>query len=173
MSKGKRFFSAIAGSLLICFGAAVPATSADVSAVHSLHIDIPVKLERADVVFNVDHLALLGDMPFAIAHMDLLAKHLLDWNSPGRIVAVFHSDAGHVTLDDRKYNAGRNVTTGNPYKAQIAALMKQGVQIELCGSTAKAHSWVNADLIPGVKVDTDAIVSVTELMQKGYVQITE
>ena len=51
--------------------------------------------------------------------------------------------------------------------------MKQGVQIELCGATAKAHHWVNADLLPGVMVNTDAMVRVTQLVQEGYVQIKE
>ena len=48
------------------------------------------------------------------------------------------------------------------------ALMKQGVQIELCGATAIADHWVNSSLLPEVKVNTDAMVRVTELQQKGF-----
>jgi intracellular sulfur oxidation DsrE/DsrF family protein len=51
--------------------------------------------------------------------------------------------------------------------------MKRGVQIELCGATAKAHGWGNADLLPGVKVNTDAMARTTQLVQTGFVKITE
>ena len=55
--------------------------------------------------------------------------------------------------------------------ADAAGLMEQGVQIELCGATAKANHWGNADLLPGVKVNTDAMARVTELEQKGFTLI--
>jgi len=51
--------------------------------------------------------------------------------------------------------------------------MKRGVHIELCGATAKAHGWGNADLLPGVKVNTDAMARTTQLVQEGFVKITE
>jgi hypothetical protein len=44
--------------------------------------------------------------------------------------------------------------------------MEQGVQIELCGATAAANHWGNADLLPGVKVNTNAMVRV-HLSQAG------
>ena len=42
--------------------------------------------------------------------------------------------------------------------------MEQGVQIELCSATAAANHWGNADLLPGVKVNTNAMVSVRRQM---------
>jgi sulfur relay (sulfurtransferase) complex TusBCD TusD component (DsrE family) len=57
-------------------------------------------------------------------------------------------------LNDDSYNAnrhvqtGHSVRTGNPYANLIAGLMEQGVQIELCGATAAANHWVNANLLP-------------------------
>ena len=89
------------------------------------------------------------------------------------VVAVFHTNAGHVTLHDIAYNADRNIATGNPYKDLIGDLQKRGVQIELCGATAKAHHWGNADLLPGIKVNTDAMARTTQLVQQGFVKITE
>ena len=88
-------------------------------------------------------------------------------------MAVFHTNAGHVTLNDDAYNAERNIATGNPYKGLVADLTKRGVQIELCGATAKAHKWGNADLLSGVKVNTDAMARTTQLVQEGFVKITE
>jgi intracellular sulfur oxidation DsrE/DsrF family protein len=89
------------------------------------------------------------------------------------VVAVFHTNAGHVTLHDSAYNLDRNVATGNPYKKLIEDLMARGAQIELCGATAKAHNWGNADLLPGVQVNTDAMARTTQLVQEGFVKITE
>jgi intracellular sulfur oxidation DsrE/DsrF family protein len=51
--------------------------------------------------------------------------------------------------------------------------MEQGVKIELCGATAAANHWGNADLIPGVKVNTNAMVRVTQLEQDGFTLIYE
>jgi hypothetical protein len=31
------------------------------------------------------------------------------WNAKSAVVAVFHTNAGHVTLHDRAYNADRNI----------------------------------------------------------------
>ena len=66
---------------------------------------------------------------------------------------MFHTNAGHKDL--------------------IGNLQKRGVQIELCGATAKAHHWGNADLLPGIKVNTDAMARTTQLVQQGFVKITE
>lgn len=138
-----------------------------------LHIDVPVKLDKASVVFDIGHLVLLGDMPFFIGDMNLLASDLAEWNVDGRIVAVFHGDAAYLMLNDDTYNTNRHVQTGNPYGKLIAGLMKQGVHIELCGATAAANHWGNADLLPGIKVNTNAMVRVTQLQQQGYALIYE
>jgi intracellular sulfur oxidation DsrE/DsrF family protein len=154
-------------------GSVCPGAREDVKAKQTLHIDISAKLGKANVVFNIDRLALNGDMPIAIGHLDLLANDFGELKTKGHIIAIFHTNAGHVTLDDKAYNAARHVTTGNPYKELLAGLMKKGVQMELCGATAKAYHWVNADLLPGVKVNTDAMVRLTQLGKEGYVQIKE
>ena len=138
-----------------------------------LHVDIPLKLSHANVVLNIDRVALNGDMPVAIGHLNLLVNDFSESNTQGHIVAIFHTDVGHVTLDDKAYNAARHVETGNPYKKLVVALMKRGVQIELCGATATANKWVNADLLPGVQVNVDAMGRLAQLVQEGYVQIKE
>jgi hypothetical protein len=33
--------------------------------------------------------------------------------------------------------------------------------------------WGNADLLPGVKVNTDAMARTTQLVQEGFVKISE
>ena len=56
---------------------------------------------------------------------------------------MFHTNAAHVTLHDIAYNADRSIATGNPYKELIGDVQKRGVQIELCGATAKSPSLGN------------------------------
>jgi intracellular sulfur oxidation DsrE/DsrF family protein len=105
--------------------------------------------------------------------MQLIKSDIADWSAEARVIGVFHTNAGHVTLHDRAYNADRNITTGNPYKDLIAGLQKRGVLIELCGATARAHNWGNADLLPDIRVNTDAIARATQLVQAGFVKIDE
>ena len=138
-----------------------------------LHIDIPVKLADVKVVFSVGALAFEGDLPASMFHLQLIENDIADWNAKSQVVAVFHTNAGHVTLHDIAYNADRNIATGNPYKELVADLMKRGVQIELCGATAKAHKWGNSDLLPGIRVNTDAMARTTQLVQEGFVKISE
>jgi intracellular sulfur oxidation DsrE/DsrF family protein len=149
------------------FHIGIPATEKE------LHIDIPVQLAEVKEVFSIGALSFEGDLPASIFHLQLIKNDISDWNAKSQVVAVFHTNAGHVTLHDSAYNADRGVATGNPYKELVADLQKRGVQIELCGATAKVHKYGNADLLPGIKVNTDAMARTTQLVQEGFVKMTE
>ena len=138
-----------------------------------LRIDIPVRLTELRVAFSIAALAFEGDLPASIFHLQLLTHDIADWQAKAQVIAVFHTNAGHVTLRDEAYNAERVVATGNPYKQLLAELMQRGVEVELCGATATAHKWGNADLLPGIKVNTDAMARMSQLVQEGFVPITE
>ena len=138
-----------------------------------LHIDIPVRLSDVKVAFSIGALAFEGDLPASIFHMQLIKNDIANWGATSEIVAVFHTNAGHVTLNDTAYDEDRNVATGNPYKDLISDLQKSGVKVELCGATAKAHGYGNEDLLPDIKVNTDAMARTTQLVQQGFVKITE
>ena len=138
-----------------------------------LHIDIPVKLADLKVAFSVADLAFEGDLPAPIFHLQLITRDVADSNGKAQVIVVFHTNAGHVTLHDDAYNTDRMVMTGNPYKELIFDLMKRGVHVELCGATAAVHKWGNADLLPGIKVNTDAMARMSQLAQQGFVEITE
>ena len=138
-----------------------------------LHIDIPVKLKDVKTVYSVGALTFEGDLPASIFHLQLITNDIADSKAESEVIAVFHTNAGHVMLHDGAYNADRNIATGNPYKDLVADLMKRGVRVELCGATARAHHWGNTDLLPGIKVNTDAMARTTELVQQGFVKITE
>ncbi len=143
----------------------------DAKAPHAIHIDVPITLKKAHVVFNLDHLAFSGDMPVGMKYMGLLAKRFKELHTEGDIIGLFHGDAAYLILNDQAYNGYRQVNTGNPYKGLVLELQKQGVQIEECAVSMKAHNWGNEDLLPGVKVNTGAVGRLIDLVQQGYVQI--
>jgi intracellular sulfur oxidation DsrE/DsrF family protein len=132
-----------------------------------------VQLAELKVAFSIAALAFEGDLPASIFHLQLITTDVANWNVKAQIIAVFHTNAGHVTLHDDAYNAERMIATGNPYKKLVADLMKRGVEVELCRATATVHKWGNEDLLPGVKVNTDAMARMSQLAQDGFVEITE
>ena len=139
----------------------------------TLHIDIPVKMAEVKNVWSVASLSFENDLPTSLFHLGLIMNDISDWKAKSQVIVVFHTNAGHPTLHDQAYNRDRNVATGNPYRKLITDLMERGVQVELCGATAKAHGWGNADLIPGIKVNTDAMARFTQLVQEDFVKISE
>jgi len=80
----------------------------------SLHIDIPVKMDDVKIVFSVASLSFEGDLPAALFHMGLIVDDVADWKATSQVVAVFHTNAGHVTLHDDAYNKDRNVAMDCP-----------------------------------------------------------
>ena len=156
--------------LFVCFGS-VRILLAQDKPDRIIHVDIPVVLKNANVVFNMDHLAFAGDMPVGINYIHLLANRFKELGTKGQIIGVFHGDAAYMTLNDKAYNAYRNVSTGNPYKGYIAELIKQGVQIEECAVSMTKHKWINKNLLPDVKVNAGAVGRLIQLTLEGYVQI--
>lgn len=128
-----------------------------------LTIDIPVVLKQAKVVFNMDHPAFEGDHPTGINFMQLMTTRFAEDKTEATIIAVFHGEIGYMLLADTAYNKVRGTSTGNPYKAMIAALQARGVRMEECGQTAHVHGWVNADFLPGVKINAAANLRIVEL----------
>jgi intracellular sulfur oxidation DsrE/DsrF family protein len=126
-----------------------------------------------DAQGRIGALAFEGDLPASIFHLQLIANDIADADVRSEVIAVFHTNAGLVTLHDIAYNADRNIATGNPYKDLVADLIKRGVHVELCRATTKAHNRGNADLLPGIKVNTEAMARTTQLGQEGFVKITE
>jgi intracellular sulfur oxidation DsrE/DsrF family protein len=101
----------------------------------------------------------------------LLSNNLREWNADGQVVVIFHGDAAYLALNDETYSTTRHIATGNPFKGLLAELMAQGVQLEMCGATAAGNHWGNANLLPGVKVNLNAMVRLTQLEQQGFTMI--
>lgn len=156
---------AVLACLAVC---PLPAANAQTQ---ELVIDVPVVLKEAKVVFNLDHLAFDGDTPVGLDFLRIMTDRFAVDGTKHSIVAIFHGAAGYMALDDEAYSRVRNRAGGNPYKAAIARLIAAGVEFEECGETMKVQGWVNADLIPGIKVNSGANFRIIELVGEGYVQI--
>lgn len=140
-------------------------------ATNGLIINVPVRLKEAKVVFNLDHPAFEGDEPTGLEFLrDMITRFRTD-GTKAALVAIFHGDAGYMVLDDTAYDRVRNWQGGNPYKDQIAELMREGVDIEECGETMATNHWTNAELLSGVKVNTGANFRIVQLVQEGFVQL--
>ncbi|MBB4228880.1 DsrE family protein [Rhizobium mongolense] len=137
----------------------------------ALFINIPVELQEVKSVHSIGGLEFEADLPAALFHLHLITTDIANWKATSEVVVVFHTNAGHVTLDDAAYNSSRNIATGNPYKKLVADLIDIGVNVELCGATAKVNGWGNADLLPRIKINLDAMARTIQLVQRGFVKI--
>ncbi len=136
-----------------------------------IHINVPVKIKRAKVVFNMYNRSFAGDVPVGLRYMKKLSHRFKTMGIDGKIIGLFQGRMGYIVLNDKAYNAARHIKTGNPYKQIVAKLMKNGVDIEECAVSMKMHHWTNADLLPGVRVTTGAILRLIQLHQEGYAEI--
>ena len=166
-----RFSNSVVAAALALSCLTAPALAADPAAQAPLTIDVPVVLKDAKIVFNMSQLAFVGEQSVGLTHMKLLVQRFKADQTRSQIIAVFHGQAGFMMLDDVAYNKARRTERGNPYKLLIAELQKEGVQFEECGQTAKTNNWINADFLPGVKVNAGANLRLVELVQSGFTQL--
>ena len=157
--------------LLLVSGLSAPVWAEEKAPDADLQIEVPVPLKESKVVFNMDHPAFAGDQPIGLSQMKTIMQRYKAAAVPVRIVAVFHGQAGYMMLNDTAYDKARKLEKGNPFKEQIKALQAEGVQFELCVNTARNNGWVNADLLPGVKMNGGATLRIIGLVQDGYVQL--
>lgn len=67
----------------------------------------------------------------------------------------------------------RDIADWRAQSEVVADLMKQGLNVELFGATARVNGWGTADLLPGVRINLDAMARTIQLVQQGFVKITE
>jgi hypothetical protein len=82
----------LAGIFFVSFG--VIQFTLPIQAEPVIHIDIPVNLKKANVVFNISHVDFAGDVPAGIKYMKLLSDHFKEWDPPGQTIGIFHWGAG-------------------------------------------------------------------------------
>lgn len=140
---------------------------------HTIHIQIPVRLKHAKVVFNMDHPVFIPHTkePVGLSQLRMMVAKFTRDHTRWKIDAVFQGADGYMLLNDKAYNQFMHVRTGNPYRGQIEALFHKGVDIEECGVTMRAHHWGNKQLLPNVKVNGGAVARIIWLEQHGYIEV--
>jgi intracellular sulfur oxidation DsrE/DsrF family protein len=169
--KQSHLANAVLASLFAAFAFAASAGAAETPLPAGIHVDVPVVMKQAKVVYNMDHAAFAGDMPVGLAHMGMMIKRFKEVGTDWKLAAVFHGEAGYMLLNDEAYDTVRKTKTGNPYKGVIENLIKEGVDVEECAMTMKGNKWTNANLLPNVKVNSGADGRVVQLVQEGYVML--
>ncbi len=162
---------ATAFALGLAIGGAAFAVSAQSGAKASLHIDVPVVLKEAKVVFDMDHLSFEGETPTGLAYMRRMTALFAAQGTRWQVITIFHGPAGYMMPNDAAYNRVKKSTQGNPYRQIIEQLQKAGVQFEECGETAHLNGWVNTDFLPTVMVTTSAESRLVQLAQTGFVKL--
>jgi hypothetical protein len=94
------------------------------TSLEELRIDIPVNLSEVTGTSSASpRFRSRAIFPPPLFHLELLMDDASNWQAMAQVVAIFHTNAGHMTLHDQSYNKDRNIETGNPYKQLIAKLM--------------------------------------------------
>lgn len=88
------------------------------------------------------------------------------------IVVVGHFAGGRFLLSDEAYNRTYGVTTGNPTRTAVQALLQHGITFVMCQNTMRANHWVTTDLIPGVQEAPAGVVALTDYGMRGWVVLT-
>jgi len=57
-----------------------------------------VKLAEVKAAFSVGALMFEGDLRASLFHRQLIENDIAGWNAKAQVIAVFHTNAGHVTL---------------------------------------------------------------------------
>ena len=133
-----------------------------------IHIEVPVRLSVAKVVFSIDEPDFSGSEPTVFVWMNQMLDWLEKWHTRRSVIAVMHGDPSFWALNDAAWDRLNQGTTGNPYRATIEELSRRGVRFEICAFAMQQHGFVNADLLPEVAVTTGALLRFLQLEQKGY-----
>lgn len=131
---------------------------------------------RYRVVFDVMAAARSADAPHhgfeRVARMANLLGTGGVTMQPGDLVVTVHGPAARALLTNDEH-AKRFEGAANPSAGLLTALMKAGIEIRLCGQTAKAMGVTRGEILPGVHIDTAAITTMATLQLKGWALIQD
>ncbi len=174
------FKHTISGLLLIF---AIPAQAQDMSAFHagtvipefgpvaSIDSDVEISKDaKFKIAFDVGKNADTGQ----INRSFVAAARFINMQSEAgvspeniQLAIVVHGKASRdLTIDD--YYGAHSDGAKNANATAIATLLKNHVEIHLCGQSAAAYGIRKSDLLPGVQMSLSAMTSHALLQQKGY-----
>jgi intracellular sulfur oxidation DsrE/DsrF family protein len=144
--------------------------------------DIPEAHEKPDpaarykIVFDVRTLADdAGDVSPALRAIAALLNTYRRHGVPAdhlRLTAVFHGPTIVLLARDAVY-ARRTGAQNNPNLALLRELASAGVELAVCGQSARARHYTDADLVPFAQLNLSATVTFINLQTRGYVKVDE
>lgn len=180
-----RRLSHFAGAIALALAATLPAAAqSGARAVPSVGAmqDIPEAHEKPDptlhykIVFDVETLA---DKPDQVSPaLESIGALINTYRNYGvaadhfTTTAVFHGKTIALVARDAVY-AKRTGAKANPNLKLLQELAAAGVQLVVCGQSARALHYVDGDLIPSAQMNLSATVTFLNLQTRGYVKIEE
>lgn len=144
--------------------------------------DIPGAYEKPDpatrykIVFDVRTLADdVGDISPALRAIAALLNTYRRHGVPAdhlQLTAVFHGPTIVLLARDAVY-ARRTGAQNNPNLALLRELASAGVELAVCGQSARARHYADADLVPFAQLNLSATVTFINLQTRGYVKVDE
>jgi intracellular sulfur oxidation DsrE/DsrF family protein len=135
----------------------------------ALAADITPKVEKFQTVVYANRRPSADVVFYGFAQWrDALAQAQAAGATQTSLIYVLDGPAAVLALNDAAYNRVMGTSAGNPWKSLVGDLQKSGAQMEVCGRRLKNLGAGNADLLPGVKVDSDGWLRVIELQAKGH-----
>jgi intracellular sulfur oxidation DsrE/DsrF family protein len=138
-------------------------------------IEIPLhQKENIKVVYQINTAEIKHGVNKGLHYVSYIIDHYKRMGVPAKnikLIAVLYGDASTSLLRERAYKKHGGRGESNPNKALIEELNAQGVQIELCGESARLRNISRKEILPAVKVNVGAYARVIDLQHQGYAYI--
>lgn len=132
------------------------------------HLEVP-RGTSFKVAFDVARAAEPGSVSRALdTPARFLNMHAAAGVEPAdmKLAIVIHGKAVYDVVRNTRYRDAHGTDNGS--SALVAALVEQGVVIEVCGQSAVYYGVAPDDLLPGVRMSLSAMTSHALLQQDGY-----
>lgn len=84
------------------------------------------------------------------------------------LVIIGYGKGASWLLNDEAYNKTYGVTTGNPSRQTVEAMVNKGLALLMCQNTMKNNAWSTTDLLPGIKMVPSGVAAVLDYQARGY-----
>lgn len=133
-----------------------------------------VKTDNVKVVYHINTMEMKDGINKGVYYLTYILDHysrlgVTDKNLS--FIAVFYGDSSTALLKDEFYKKRNGRGGKNPNINALKELVDRGVDIELCGETARMREIKDAELLPNVKVNMGSYVRVIDLQSQGYAYI--
>lgn len=131
----------------------------------SLHykLVVDVKTMTDDLGAASPHLQALGGLINTYRKYGVPADHM-------QVTAVFHGPTILFVTRDATYSRRTGISK-NPNLKLLQELAAAGVQLVVCGQSARGQHYVSDDLIPSAQLNFSATVTFINLQTRGFVKV--